>query len=76
MSEKVPEGFVWVCMVCGKRSHDKFGDEPISAGWDESCVLNSSIVKNEHLVLDSNGLICEINGTIYNNLSEITDGNV
>ena len=32
---------LFVCCVCGKQSKDKYGEKPISYGWDESCMLNS-----------------------------------
>jgi len=32
---------VFVCLACGKQSKDRYGDKPISYGWDESCMLNS-----------------------------------
>ncbi|MCC6405372.1 MAG: hypothetical protein IT405_03220 [Candidatus Yanofskybacteria bacterium] len=48
-----PEGQVWVCMACGKMSRDRYsaqgpGDSP---GWDESCMLNSVLLKKEKLVI-------------------------
>ncbi len=39
------EGYVFQCQACGKKSRDMYGNEPISYGWDESCVLNSALVK-------------------------------
>lgn len=36
-----PEGQVWVCGACGKRSQDRYGFQNISYGWDESCMLNA-----------------------------------
>jgi len=40
-----PEGKIWVCMVCGKTAKDKYGmEEPHSKDWDESCMLNSTLV--------------------------------
>lgn len=38
-------GYVWECAACGKRSRDLYGNERISYGWDESCVLNARLVK-------------------------------
>lgn len=35
---------VWVCLACGKRSFDRYGEAPIDKGWDEACFLNSAIV--------------------------------
>lgn len=35
------EGTVWVCAACGKTSRDRYGEQRISRGWDESCMLNA-----------------------------------
>jgi hypothetical protein len=32
---------VLVCLACGKMSKDKYGYQPMSAGWDVSCMMNS-----------------------------------
>lgn len=40
-NEVAPEGQVFVCATCGKRSRDRFGNQKISRGWDESCMLNA-----------------------------------
>lgn len=44
-----PDGFMWVCQACGKKSRTKYGfdDEnnpTADRGWDESCMLNSQLV--------------------------------
>lgn len=36
-----PEGEIFVCGACGKRSRDQYGYEAIDRGWDESCMLNA-----------------------------------
>ena len=38
-NEVAPEGQVFVCGACGKRSKDRYGDQAISYGWDESCMM-------------------------------------
>lgn len=38
------EGYVYQCVHCGKRSRDKYGDQSIDRGFDESCMLNSVLV--------------------------------
>jgi len=35
-----PKGQVFVCMACGKRSKDIFGDMKIDHGWDVSCAMS------------------------------------
>lgn len=39
------DGYVFVCSACGKRSRDRYGNKPISRGWDESCALNCVLVR-------------------------------
>lgn len=51
-NESAPKGKVWVCLACGKRSHDKYGDNAINRGWDVSCMMNSSLFEESRLVLD------------------------
>lgn len=41
---------IWVCLVCGKTSEDRYGKKNTSYGWDESCFLNSIQVKKSHLI--------------------------
>lgn len=38
-------GYVWRCGACGKLSRDRYGMQPISYGFDESCALNCELVK-------------------------------
>lgn len=57
---KAPEGKVFVCFTCGKRSRDKYGDQAIDRGWDISCVLNSNLVDESKLVLGDGGRVKEI----------------
>jgi hypothetical protein len=59
-----PEGFVFVCSACGKRSRDKFGTQPISSGWDESCMLNAMLCEESALTLDSRGRVLEIKAVV------------
>ena len=35
------DGEVFVCVACGKRSKDQYGEQKIDRGWDESCMLNA-----------------------------------
>ena len=36
-----PEGKIWLCYACGKRTKDRYGEE---GGWDEACMLNSGLI--------------------------------
>ena len=39
-NEVAPDGQVYVCGACGKRSRDRDGDARLDSGWDESCMLH------------------------------------
>lgn len=43
-NEIAPEGMVYQCQACGKKSRDLYGDQKINYGWDESCMLNAALV--------------------------------
>lgn len=61
MSNKVaPDGQVFVCHACGKRSKDEYGYQEINYGWDESCTLNCAIYDESRLVIGSSGRVVEI----------------
>jgi hypothetical protein len=47
MNEVAPEGQVFVCAACGKRSKDRYGDQKIDRGWDVSCMLNAVLCYEE-----------------------------
>lgn len=47
MNEVAPEGQIYVCAACGKRSKDKYGDQKIDRGWDVSCMLNCVLCYEE-----------------------------
>ncbi len=49
-----PEGKVWVCMACGKRSRDRHGPSDINRLWDESCMLNAELIDEDRLELVPN----------------------
>jgi hypothetical protein len=56
MSNKIAdEGNVFVCLACGKTSKDQYGDEKISSGWDESCMMNSREFAISRLVYSKSG---------------------
>lgn len=40
-NEVAPEGAMYVCGACGKRSRDLYGEHSYDQGWDESCMLNA-----------------------------------
>lgn len=53
-STRAPEGAVWVCRACGRTREDcaDLGD-----GWDESCMLNSSLVRAGSLERGEDGRV-------------------
>lgn len=40
-----PEGTIYVCQACGKKSKNLHGSEQSS--WDESCMLNAVLCYDE-----------------------------
>lgn len=42
-----PEGQVYVCGACGKRSRDRYGDKRIDRGWDVSCMMHAVLCYEE-----------------------------
>ncbi len=57
MNHYAPEGQVYVCGVCGKRSPDRHGAFAIDAGWDESCVLHAVLCTESSVRLGPDGLV-------------------
>lgn len=52
-----PKGQVYVCGACGKRSKDKYGDQPIDHGWDVSCMMHAFLVHEESIQLGESGRV-------------------
>ena len=52
-NEIAPEGKVWRCQACGKLSLDLYGDQALSWGWDESCILNAKLVDTKEIAKKS-----------------------
>ena len=48
---------IWVCLACGKRSNDQYGNNPINMGWDASCVLNSIEIDPDLLVIKDDRVV-------------------
>ncbi len=57
-----PDGWIWVCFMCGKISpHDRHGDKDSMKMWDVSCVTNSELVlKDKVLINPDTGLVHQI----------------
>ena len=51
------EGQVFVCLACGKRSKDRYGDQKIDRGWDVSCMLNCALFDESRLVIQNGRVI-------------------
>jgi hypothetical protein len=71
MDDAAPDGYEWVCRVCGKRSSDRNGEFYITEGWDASCMLNAVLVAEEHRTLDDHGICASIDGAVYNSLAHL-----
>lgn len=57
MNKVADPGNVFVCLACGKMSNDRYGNEPVSPGWDESCMLNSIELPKKNLIISQNRVI-------------------
>lgn len=55
MNKIAPEGQVFICGACGKRSKDRYGNQEIDRGWDESCMLHSVLCYEDSIVMDKCG---------------------
>ena len=53
-NEVAPRGYVFICLGCGKRSKDRYGNRAISRGWDVSCMLNSILVTEKDINIIEN----------------------
>lgn len=56
-NQLAPDGQVYVCGACGKRSQDRYGEKAIDLGWDESCVMNSFLCYEKSLKFGNNGRV-------------------
>lgn len=61
-TEIAPDGQVWVCGACGKTSRTRYGfdddDKNVcDPGWDESCMLNSTLCHEASLVRTKGGRV-------------------
>lgn len=54
-NQVAPDGYVFVCGACGKRSRDVFGEQRVSRGWDESCMLNAVLCHEGSIEFDASG---------------------
>lgn len=57
MNKIAPQGQVYVCTACGKKSRDLYGDNPLNYGWDASCVLNAVLCYENKLVLQNERVV-------------------
>jgi hypothetical protein len=48
-----PDGYLFVCLACGKTSPDLYGSsEQTMPGWDVSCALNAQLAAEKTLLRD------------------------
>jgi hypothetical protein len=57
MNEIALPGTIWVCGACGRVSKDRYGYEKLHSGWDESCISNAFLCRENSLVYGDNGLV-------------------
>lgn len=60
MNEIAIEGQVFVCLACGKRSLDIYGDMAINPGWDTRCMMNAVLCYSDKLILDEDKRVKDI----------------
>lgn len=60
-NHKAPEGTIYVCAACGKRSRWRYGFDEAgkncgpSKGWDGSCMTHAVLCSEASVVLGPNG---------------------
>ena len=60
-----PEGAIYVCNACGKRSADLYGDMWHDYGWDESCVMHAVLCDIASIKLDPDGRVLSANPVVH-----------
>lgn len=59
-NKSAPEGQVYVCSACGKRSKDRYGNERISPGWDISCFAHAVLCYENLIIIGEDGLVTKV----------------
>jgi len=59
-NHEAPQGQIYICGACGKRSRDVYGSNKIDRGWDASCMMNSVLVYENSIVME-NGRVTAAN---------------
>ena len=57
LNTPAPNSQIWVCGVCGKTSPTKAPSRRSDDGWDESCMLNSTLCYVDSLEKRPNGRV-------------------
>jgi hypothetical protein len=65
-----PKGQVYVCCACGKRSKDRYGDQPIDHDWDVSCMMNSVLVYEDSIQLGESGRVIKADPVIESHVED------
>jgi hypothetical protein len=52
-----PEGTIYVCAACGKTSLTQAPTSESTMGWDESCMLNCVLVKEDSIKRGADGRV-------------------
>jgi hypothetical protein len=56
-NEIAPDGQIWVCAACGKRSRDRYGEQAVNSGWDVSCTMNAVLWDEKLLVIKDDRVV-------------------
>lgn len=63
---KAPEGQIWVCAACGKRSRYKYGFDADGHrcgpdyGWDESCMCHAVLCYDDPEIARGPGVVGKV----------------
>ena len=57
MNTTAPQGQIFVCVACGKLSRDRYGNDKVSHGWDENCMMSAILCRESHLVFQDGRVI-------------------
>lgn len=76
MNTIAPNGQVWVCAACGKRSKDRYGEQKISLGWDASCMMNAVLCFEDKIEVEEGVAWVKCGGVIEDTrpLGETVEG--
>lgn len=52
MHNEAPPGAVWCCSACGKTARNRHGGRGADRGWDASCYMHATLVREDSIERD------------------------